>query len=247
MTCLSVRPLIEAHLDGELDANQQVHIREHLESCASCNAAYERLQRLHAGIRSHAPYFRAPESLALRVAASVRKAGKAQRLPRAWAWQWLAAAASVALVISLAANFALMRARPGANQLLAREVLSGHARSMLGAHLVDVASSDRHTVKPWFSGKLDFSPDVKDLAGKGFPLSGGRVDYLAGRPVAALVFHRAQHVINLFTWPSAQAGPGEVSENGYHVVSWTHDGMIYCAVSDLNLDELKLFARLYRE
>jgi anti-sigma factor RsiW len=124
--------------------------------------------------------------------------------------------------------------------------MSGHARSMLGAHLVDIASSDRHTVKPWFSGKLDFSPNVKDLAGQGFPLSGGRVDYLAGRPVAALVFHRAQHVINLFTWPFTQAGPGEVSENGYHLISWTQDGMIYCAVSDLNLNELRLFARLYQ-
>lgn len=114
-------------------------------------------------------------------------------------------------------------------------------------HLVDVVSSDRHTVKPWFSGKLDFSPTVKDLAGSGFPLAGGRVDYLDGRPVAALVFRHTQHVINLFTWPSGRSSAIEAAQSGFNVVTWTKDGMMYCAVSDVNLSDLRQFARLYRD
>jgi anti-sigma factor RsiW len=247
VTCSSVRPLIEAHLDDELDANQQAQIREHLEGCIACSAEFARLQQLQKDIRSQSLYFHAPDSLRQRIASSPRESTQARPLPWAWPWKWIAVAASIALILSLGTNLALSRAYRTENQLVAREVLSGHVRSMLGAHLVDVVSSDRHTVKPWFSGKLDFSPDVKDLASQGFPLSGGRVDYMDGRPVAALVFRRAQHVINLFTWPSGRSGSEEASQMGYHLVAWTKDGMRYWAVSDLNLRELKQFARLYQD
>ena len=123
--------------------------------------------------------------------------------------------------------------------------MSEHVRSMLTNHQVDVISSDRHTVKPWFGDKLDFSPDVKDLAAQGFPLIGGRVDYINQRPVAALVFQRSKHVISLFTWPAGSSVTGVRSQKGYHVVTWNKDGMTYWAVSDLNLDDLKQFSRLY--
>ena len=247
MTCLSVRPLIEAHLDGELDANQQAHVREHLEGCPSCGATYAGLQRLQEDFRSPSLYFHAPDSLGERIASSLRELEKPLPLPQAWPWKWMAVAASIALMLSLGTNLFLTRAYRTENQLMAREVLSGHIRSMLGTHLVDVVSSDRHTVKPWFSGKLDFSPTVKDLAGSGFPLAGGRVDYLDGRPVAALVFRRAQHVINLFTWPSGRSSAIEAAQSGFNVVTWTKDGMMYCAVSDLNLSDLRQFARLYQD
>jgi anti-sigma factor RsiW len=236
-----VQHAVEAYSDGELDASQQSYIEQHLEGCLACREVYDKLQRLQAGIRAQAPYFRAPESLGVRIVSSVyRSESGGVRV-----WKWMAIAASVALVLSLGAQVFLRKATPTANELLARDLFAGHARSMLGGHLVDVVSSDQHTVKPWFNNKLDFSPDVKDLSSAGYPLFGGRLDYLERRPVAALVFRRAKHVINLFILPSSQSRPEAISENGYHVVSWTRDGMTYCAVSDVNLDDLKVFAQLY--
>ncbi len=247
MSCFLVRPLIEAHLDGELDVNQQAHLREHLEGCPSCSEAHGGLQRLREDFRSPSLYFHAPELLRQRIGSLLRESENAQPMSRAWPWKWIAVAASIALLLSLGANLILTRAYRTENQLMAREVLSGHIRSTMDSHLMDVVSSDRHTVKPWFSGKLDFSPNVKDLAGGGFPLLGGRVDYLDGRPVAALVFRRAQHVINLFTWPSGRTAAMETAQNGFNVIAWTKDGMIYCAVSDVNPSDLKQFSRLYQE
>jgi anti-sigma factor RsiW len=242
---------MEAHLDGELDASQQALVREHFDQCPSCAAAFARLQRLREDLRSPSLYFRAPESLGRRVSSALRDVPRGspqtQPLTRLWPWKWMAVAASIALVISLGTNLVLTKSYRTENQQMAREVVSGHVRAMLGTHLMDIASSDQHTVKPWFSGKLDFSPNVRDLAGQGFPLAGGRVDYLDARPVAALVFRRNRHVITLFTWPSGRSSFGEVSQNGYHVVAWTQDSMTYWAVSDLNREELQQFARLYRE
>ena len=243
MTCSSARPLMEAHMDDELDPNGQSVLREHLEHCAACRAAQARLLRLREGIRGQALYFRAPESLRRRVLGSLRR-----EPARPERWKWLAVAASVALAVSLGANVFLSRANQTESYgLLARDVVSDHVRSMLSNHTIDVASSDRHTVKPWFSDKLDFSPDVRDLASQGFPLAGGRVDYLDGRRVAALVFHRAKHTIDMFTWPSGAPVSVAVSQNGLNIVAWTKGGMAYWAVSDLNAGEMNEFARLYRE
>lgn len=241
MTCLSARPLMEAYADDELDPNQQALVREHLESCPACSTVVERVLRLRQGIRSQELYFRAPDSLRQRIAVSLRNSPQHDR------WQWIAIAASVALAASLVANIVLSRSYRPENQLIAREVVSDHVRSLLSGHPVDVVSSDRHTVKPWFSDWLDFSPDVRDLEPQGFPLAGGRVDYLDGRRVAALVFHRARHVITLFTWPSERPLSEVVSQNGLNIRAWTKDGMAYWAVSDLNQNELDQFARLYRE
>ena len=250
MTCFSLRPMIEALVDGELDASQQLRILEHLEGCPSCSGEHERLRTLQTDVRASATYFRAPDYLRQRVIDNPCPA-KVQPLHapparRTFAWM-LFAAASVVLAISLGTNLVLLRSHRSETQLVAQEVLSGHMRSLLGSHLFDVISSDGHTVKPWFAGKLDFSPNVKDLASQGFPLSGGRVDYLAGRPVAALVFRRGQHVINLFTWPSARSENMETTQAGYNLVEWTENGMAYWAASDLNLAELKQFENLYRD
>jgi mycothiol system anti-sigma-R factor len=249
MTCSSSQHSIEAYLDGELATSESAEIREHIDSCASCAALYRRLEKLRSDLRTQAPRYTAPPHLQQRIHVELRKAAKSEAPRRALPWNWAAVAASVLLCASLAWNFALLRSRGPATDPLSQEVLSSHVRSLIGTHLVDVPSSDQHTVRPWFNGKLDFSPEVKDFASQGFRLVGGRVDYIGDRPVAALIYQRRQHFINLFTWPSSSPAPNgqsEVKRSGYNILHWTKDGMTYWAVSDLQRSELDQFAQLYK-
>lgn len=203
-------------------------LADHLLSCPSCI------------MRTHARYYEAPPGLEQKIRGQLRKENRAP-LP----WRWMAIAASVLLVASVTWNVSMLRSRVDPQQALAGDVVSAHIRSLTGTHLLDVPSSDHHTVKPWFNGKLDFSPAVKDV--EGFPLLGGRLEYLEGHPAAALIYGRRGHIINVFTWPSAAAIAG-VSEtrNGYHIESWSSDGMAFWAASDLNEGELRDFITLYR-
>jgi len=249
MRCASSRHLLELHLDGELSAGESAEIQEHIENCASCGGLYERLEQLQSDIRKQVTRHRAPAHLQQSIHAALRKATASETTARPFYWNWMAVAASVLLVASIAWNIASLRSRDSARDILAQEVLSSHLRSLVGTHLLDVPSSDQHTVKPWFNGKLNFSPDVKDFASQGFRLVGGRIEYLDDRPVAALVYQRRQHFINLFMWPgpsSSSSGYSEMKRSGYNLVSWSEDGMTCWAVSDLQTSELEQFAQLYK-
>jgi anti-sigma factor RsiW len=154
-------------------------------------------------------------------------------------------AASMALLAVIIVRLGPWPFKHSQEDLLAQEVLSSHVRSLMASHLTDVPSTDQHTVKPWFDGKLDFAPPVQDLSGQGFPLVGGRLDYLEDRPVAALVYQRRKHFINLFIWPAAQDSEQRtIVRQGYNILHWTRGGMTYWAVSDVNASELNEFAQI---
>ena len=245
MNCTDIQVAIHGYIDGELDPLRNLEIEQHLQRCAVCSQSYKADQALQTAVKTGAQYFPASADLRKRIQTSVRQVGKSQRTLPVMPWRWLAVAASVIFVVILA--WALIPRGFDAEQLVAQEVVSSHVRSLMVAHLADVKSSDQHTVKPWFTGKLDFSPPVKDLSKEGFPLVGGRLDYLENRPVAALVYQRRNHVINLIIWPSSHdthVKTKALARQGYHLVHWSQSGMMYWAISDLNDTELQEFVRL---
>ncbi len=239
MNCQHARLLIHGYVDGELDLVGSLEIERHVRGCAECAQVYQAQLALRSAIGAGALYHQAPAGLRRRVQASLRGASGSgwPRLPR---WRWIGLAVALA-VVALAAAWLARGLLPGRDDRLADDVLASHVRALMADHLTDVASSDQHTVKPWFDGKLDFSPDVEDLASQGFPLVGGRLDYLDNRPVAALVYQRRRHFINLFIWPAAvaDAAPRDLTRQGYNMVSWSQDGMVYWAVSDVSPDDLR--------
>jgi anti-sigma factor RsiW len=249
MKCTSPEHLLELFLDGELAAQESVEMREHLDGCSACNNQYRRLEHISSDMRMRVGHYAPPAGLERRVRAALRQAAREERQPSWLLRNWMTVAASVLLFVSIAWNVALLRPHTSARDLLAQEVLSSHLRSMIGTHLVDIPSSDQHTVKPWFNGKLNFSPDVKDFARQGFPLIGGRIEYFDDKPVAALIYQRRKHLINLFLWPessSSSSGYSEMSKRGYNLVSWTQNGMTFWLVSDVQTSELEQFAQLYK-
>ncbi len=250
MNCHETQRWLSGYLDGEVDLVSAVAIEEHLKTCARCAQAYANQQALQAAIRGSGLYVPAPVALQKRIQTSVRQADSSARAPWVVRRPWFGVAAALACVAILVWGLGRGWLAPAADDRLAAEVLAGHVRSLMTDHLTDVVSSDRHTVKPWFAGKLDFSPTVEDLASQGFPLSGGRLDYVDGRPVAALVYQHQRHIINLFSWPAPQATDTTAAaeeRQGYHVIHWTKGGMTYWAVSDLNIDELQAFVQLLQQ
>lgn len=255
MNCDDTRRLIHAYLDGELDLVRTMEIEAHLRECPACAREHATYAALSSAIKAHGSlYYPLPAGLPQRVDDVVAKTGplvvkrRALELPSRWI-NFAGIAAALAFFGILFWFFGSTSSRPQANALLAQEITSEHVRSLMANHLTDVLSSDQHTVKPWFSGKLDFSPQVKDLSKQGFILVGGRLDYIQDRSVAALVYQRRQHVINLFVWPSAKGrdqAAQKIARKGYTLVHWTQSGMFYCAISDLNDRELGEFAQLVR-
>ena len=250
MNCKDAQNLIDGYVDGELDLVRNLDIQHHIQECALCAQGYKNHQVLRNGIKAGSFYFKVPMDLQRRTQLSLRKAAKAEagpRLPPKWWFNIAAPLAAAAVMIMALVPF--LRG-PSVNDLLAREIVSSHVRSLMASHLADVPSSDQHTVKPWFAGKVNFSPPVQDLANQGFPLVGGRLDYLDNRPVVALIYQRQKHFINLFVWPSGTDSDVEtktVSRQGYNLFHWTRSGMTYWAASDLNKAELQEFVRLIQE
>ncbi|HSD11458.1 MAG TPA: zf-HC2 domain-containing protein [Candidatus Binatia bacterium] len=248
MSCTAPRPLVDAYLDGELDLMKSLEMEEHLRECAICSGAHEAGRNLRSSLQLQGLRFAAPADLRRRVRAGLRDEAK-RETPAPIPWHWLSLAASFAVVAALVVGALPELGRQGSSQLFIDEIVAGHVRSLMVDHMTDVASTDKHTVKPWFDGKLDFSPAVVDLADHGFPLVGGRLDYLGSRPVAALVYRRQRHLINLFVWASAKEDPREhsLARQGFQVMHWWDRGMSHWAVSDLNAAELAEFAALVRE
>jgi len=251
MNCDQARPLIQPYADGELDAANVLALEEHLRECPQCAPAWKNLLALKKSVRNEALYFTAPTSLQRQIRTELRAQSKTRpdRADRGL-WNWLTTATAGLATACLVLLGAVTLSRPSGEQQLAQEVVSSHIRSLMANHTLDVISTDQHTVKPWFNGKLDFSPPVKDLASQGFPLVGGRLDYLGGHTVAALVFQRHKHVLNLFIWPAGNKDSQPVPRGtlqGYNLVQWSRSGMNFWLVSDLNESELEDFAKLFTE
>ena len=247
MNCKDAQNLIDGYMDRELDPARDLEIERHLQECAVCSQGYKNHQALRDGLKASSLYFKPPADLQRRIQLSLRKAAKAEAAPRVMPKWWLSVAAPIAAAAIVVLTLVPFLRGPSADDLLAGEVLSSHVRSLMASHLADVSSSDQHTVKPWFAGKLNFSPPVEDLANQGFPLVGGRLDYVDNRPVAALVYQRQKHFINLFIWPSgsdSEVATKTVTRQGYNLFYWTKSGMTYWAVSDLNSNELREFVQL---
>ena len=193
-------------------------------------------------IARDATYHRAPEALRTRIRASLAAQTRSERAPRFW--RTFGFAASFAAAAMLGWLVGLYYAKPGADERIVGDVVAAHVRSLLAEnHLNDVASSDQHTVKPWFAGKLDYAPPVRDLSNAGFVLIGGRLDYVGGRAVAALTYRYRQHVVNLFVWPATgESPPAETANQGYSVLAWRRGGMQYWAVADVGPGQLRAMA-----
>jgi anti-sigma factor (TIGR02949 family) len=269
MDCEEARKLTDGYLDGELDPVMSQKVEQHLAACGNCEQAHRVETAMAHAISQASPYYKAPIELRERIQLSLRETMRAtssrsaagkdalpvrppEAAPRTvlfqTPWNWLALAAAVVLATVIGSTLLPRLGQPGAEQFLATQLVASHVRSLMADHLTDVASSDQHTVKPWLDAKLDFAAPVTDLANEGFVLIGGRLDYLDNHSVAALVYQRRKHFINLFIWPIASGASKAqkvVTRQGYHLVHWTDTDFNYWAVSDVSVSDLQSFKQLF--
>jgi anti-sigma factor (TIGR02949 family) len=247
MQCEEARPRLEAYIDGELAKTERALLRDHLAGCPKCAPEAVALQRLRDDIRRSAPVYRAPEALRSQIRFALRREAAASAPAGMRASNWLAYAASLLLAVALGSGGTFLVLGQRQHDRIAAEVVDSHLRSLLGAHLTDVASSDQHTVKPWFAGRSDVSPPAVDLGAEGFPLVGGRLDVIEGKPVPALVYKRREHVISLFVLPASRGELGiTLTRLGYTASHWDEGDLGFWAVSDASPPELAEFERAFR-
>lgn len=247
MDCRNAEYLMHGYFDDELDLQGSCEFVRHLEDCSKCADKLASEQSLRLRFARGGLSLPAPSHLRESIKQVVVGSQSQRAVDAKFANRWGTWVASAALAVAVLASLIAIQRSTSAETLLAQQIRDGHVRSLMAGHLKDVDSSDQHTVKPWFAGHLDFSPWVGNLSDEGFPLHGGRLEYLDNRRIAALVFMRRNHVINLFIWPSPGAGAVAARmerQNNYQMLHWSTVGMRYWAVSDLNAGELSEFVSL---
>jgi anti-sigma factor RsiW len=242
---------LQAYFDGELDAPGALEIEAHLEQCPACRALLQDLEQLRVAIRRElAPTV--PAALRARIARRLDQESAAGALPprarRSWSSRpfWLGALGGAG-GSALAATLMFLLLSPSMSRVLLDELVAAHVRSLMPAHLIDVESTDQHTVKPWFAGHADVSPVVADFAAQGYRLVGGRADYLDQQRAAVVVYQHGAHVINVFSWSERGGLSEQATRNGYHMLFWKSADVQYCAVSDAGWDELSRLVRLLQQ
>ncbi len=255
MACEQSHTVIHAYFDGELDAVRAAEFERHLENCAECVTALETQESLSSAMQRAQLSDKAPATLRQKVLAEIHSASttrppqpvviRHRRVP----WQWLAAAAAILLLVYAGWRTIPAFGAENYQSVVAAEIVDAHLRSLQPGHLTDVLSTDQHTVKPWFDGKLDFSPPVQDFANDGFPLQGGRLDVVHGRTIAALVYGRRKHLISVFIQPARENTETlrSGSQQGYHWIAWRTNGMEFCAVSDVSQPDLEQLQHLFSQ
>ena len=249
MSCEQAWPLLSAYFDRELDVAKSLEIEGHLRECERCTAVVRRYEALRGALSDAALVFAPPRDLEWRLRKAVRHEARPRSLSVLRPWRWAALPVAATLAIAFSWSVVAHRGGPSADDLMLAELVSGHVRSLQVDHLVDVATSDQHTVKPWFNGKVDFAPPVADFKESGFPLAGGRVDYIEGRPAAVLVYKRNQHTVNVFIWPAGKeesVALRHATYQGYHLVQWSGSGLTFWAVSDVNSTDIEHLANLFQ-
>jgi anti-sigma factor RsiW len=247
MICDRAGSIVHGYFDNELDAVGAAEFERHLEQCSECVYALEDMESLRSSMSLAQLYERAPTPLRKKILASLGTELTVAAFPSRTVWRWLAVAAAF-LLLAYASWRVTSVGRSGSYEtVLAAEIVDAHLRSLQPGHLTDVVSTDQHTVKPWFDGKLDFSPPVQDFGDQGFPLQGGRMDVVHGQTVAALVYARRKHFVNVFIWPADEKdrAPSSGSQQGYQWLEWRKGGMEFCAVSDASPSALEQLQILF--
>ena len=240
--------LIDGYVDGEIDPVRSGEIERHISGCAVCRRSYDSRRSLHALVGGAATYYRAPAGLEARILAGIGERPAERGAARQPSREWMRLAASTLIAALFGGALTYWSVVPDPDAVLVHEVVAGHVRALLGeGRLVDVASSDEHTVRPWLDNRLDYAPPVVDFTAEGYPLVGGRLDFLNARPVAALVYQHRKHVIQLFVWPAEHGARHEAraqTERGLNVLRWSDGAMNYWIVSDVNAKELADLAKM---
>ena len=253
MSCDLTQRYVPGYLDSELDLVRTIEMEAHLKACPACAQEMGNLKALRTALQGNSLAYAAPVALRERIQSSLRASSGTEvreskiKWPSLNMWQLAGAFALLALISISGWQWTARLRVPSSDQRITAEVFSSHVRSLEGNHLMDVVSTDQHTVKPWFDGKLDFSPPVEDLASDGFPLVGGRLDYVENREVASLIYQRRKHFINVFVWPNPRGSDSNQaieSRQGYNIMRWSRGGFQFWAVSDVAAPDLAEFVWL---